>query len=116
MSGANNIGILSVTGGTIRIGAGGSLGNTFVSLLDGGGAPPTLDLDGNDLTIESISGDDEGRILLGSGTLTLTDARHNFSGDISGSGNLVKNGAGTLTLRGDKTFTERKSTSLNSSH
>src|SRR3546814_7468458 len=115
MSGANNIGILSVTGGTIRIGAGGSLGNTFVSLLDGGGAPPTLDLDGNDLTIESISGDDEGRILLGSGTLTLTDARHNFSGVISGSGNLVKNGSGTLTLRGDNTFTgtttiDRKST------
>ena len=56
-------------------------------------------------TIGSLSG--AGNVTLGSNTLTIGTASGNasFSGVISGTGNLVKNGASTLTLNGTNTYT-----------
>ena len=48
-----------------------------------------------------------GKVTLGSGTLTVGDATSTlYTGVISGTlGNLVKQGCGTLTLTGNSTYT-----------
>ncbi len=59
----------------------------------------SLDLNGYSNTIGNLSG--SGLCLLGSGTLITGDAdSKTYSGSISGSGALVKQGLGTLTLSG----------------
>jgi fibronectin-binding autotransporter adhesin len=63
------------------------------------GSSAVLDLNHLDNCIRNLSG--SGEILLGSGVLTLGDSNsRNFSGKISGSGGIVKQGAGSLTLEG----------------
>ncbi len=59
----------------------------------------TLDLNGFSDTIGSLAGD--GPLMLGSGTLTTggNNTDTTFSGVISGSGGLTKEGAGTFTLQ-----------------
>ncbi len=69
----------------------------------------TLDLAGFNQTIGGLVGnkDDkgDGDIQLGSGILTLNqDFSTNFSGKISGTGGLVKNENGTLTLSGTNNY------------
>jgi autotransporter-associated beta strand protein len=62
----------------------------------------TYDVDATD-TIQSLSG--SGNVELASITLTTGDAGDDeISGVISGTGNLTKEGAGTLTLSGTNTF------------
>ncbi|WP_143684888.1 autotransporter outer membrane beta-barrel domain-containing protein, partial [Variovorax sp. KK3] len=46
-----------------------------------------------------------GNVLLGESTLTIAEADGEFSGALSGSGNLVKRGAGTFLLSGDSSYT-----------
>jgi autotransporter-associated beta strand protein len=61
----------------------------------------TLDLNGHAETIGSLAGG--GNVQLGSGTLTVAGVNASptdFSGKITGSGSLVKNGSGTLILSG----------------
>jgi hypothetical protein len=53
-------------------------------------------------SIVSLSGD--GSVVLGSNTLTLTNANQTFGGTISGAGGLTLS-AGTATLSGNNTFT-----------
>jgi fibronectin-binding autotransporter adhesin len=68
-----------------------------------GASGATLDLASFDTTLGGLVG--EGDILLGSATLTIdSSASATFSGVISGSGGLVKVGAGTLTLSGSNTY------------
>ena len=75
---------------------------TAVSL--GGGS--TLDVNGVNQTIASLTGDAGTTVALGEGTLTVGDATSTtFSGAISGSGTLSKIGAGTLTLDGISAMT-----------
>ncbi|NKC03590.1 hypothetical protein HED55_10515 [Ochrobactrum haematophilum] len=67
----------------------------------------TLDLQTFNETIGGLVGSDDGngKIALGGGTLTLNqDFSDRFSGDISGTGGLWKNGTGTLTLSGQNEY------------
>ncbi|HBC8150318.1 TPA: autotransporter outer membrane beta-barrel domain-containing protein [Escherichia coli] len=65
-----------------------------------------FDLGGYDQKVNSLSG--EGSVILGDKQLTednKINSSSNFSGSISGSGNLVKMGEGKLTLAGLNTYT-----------
>ncbi len=71
----------------------------------------TLDLNNYSTTVGALAnatGTPHGhRVLLGAGTLTLggNDASTTFSGVISGSGGINKNGAGIFTIKGANTYT-----------
>ncbi len=66
----------------------------------------TLDLDGFDFTIDSLTGEEDTEITLGSGTLTTGDGTNTtYAGVISGTGNLTKTGTGSFTLTGINTYT-----------
>ncbi|MBJ6135084.1 autotransporter outer membrane beta-barrel domain-containing protein [Ochrobactrum sp. Q0168] len=69
----------------------------------------TLDLDSFNETVGGLVGNKDGKgdgeIQLGSGTLTLNqDFYTDFSGKISGTGGLIKNENGTLTLSGTNDY------------
>ena len=68
------------------------------------GPTGTLDLNNFDQSVGSISG--AGMVTLGSATLTTgaDDLSTLFGGDISGTGGLVKTGAGVLVLTGTNTY------------
>ena len=61
----------------------------------------TADLNGFDTQVDTLSG--AGNLVMGSGHLTVNDGQ--FSGIASGTGNLTKQGAGTLVLDGTNTYT-----------
>ncbi len=77
------------------------------------GAAVTLRSDGRLLLnnqnerIGSLAGTFNGQVALGSGTLTVggNNASTTFSGGISGTGGLVKEGSGTLLLMGSNSYT-----------
>ncbi|MBS1174874.1 MAG: autotransporter [Burkholderiaceae bacterium] len=64
----------------------------------------TLDLNGYHQKIASLAG--EGKVLLGSGSLDAgsNDTNTTFAGEISGSGGLIKTGAGTMSLMGKNAY------------
>ncbi|QEG33643.1 autotransporter-associated beta strand repeat-containing protein [Bythopirellula goksoeyrii] len=95
-------GATSITGGTLRLNGSGQLSSsTDVSVSSGA----TFDLNGISNQVDSISG--AGTILLGGAVLTVdeTAGTRNFTGNILESGEMQKNGAGTLSLGGNNTFT-----------
>jgi autotransporter-associated beta strand protein len=91
--------------------------NTFVPVSGAPGTLPvattlnisaggTLDLNGNQQTVASLSGDAGSAILLGAGQLIAGgNSTSSFSGSISGSGGFTKNGAGSLTFSGSNSYT-----------
>ncbi|WP_374817918.1 autotransporter outer membrane beta-barrel domain-containing protein, partial [Brucella grignonensis] len=95
---------LIVGGGTAQAGiADNAFGSGNVSVL--GGA--TLDLNDFNETVGNLIGEawGDGGIDLGSGTLTLNQNLHaDFSGVISGTGGLTKNGDGDLGLYGQNDY------------
>nr|WP_230349176.1 autotransporter-associated beta strand repeat-containing protein [Brucella intermedia] len=103
---ANNTfsGGLIVEGGTAQAGiADNAFGSGNVTVR--GGA--TLDLNDFNETVGSLMGKTtgDGNIDLGSGTLTLNQNLHgDFSGTISGTGGLTKNGDGDLVLYGENAY------------
>lgn len=95
-------GATHVAGGTLQAGAAGAFSAGSAFTVDAGGR---LVLAGLDQSIGSLAG--AGSVDLGSARLTAggNNASTLFSGVISGTGSLVKQGAGTLTLTGANTYT-----------
>ncbi|MDR6522549.1 outer membrane autotransporter protein [Variovorax paradoxus] len=96
-----------VDAGTLRLGAADLLNPTAtIALADKAGA--TLDLNGFNQTIGSLSGGGSagGELKLGSATLTTGDDNTSttFGGRLSGNGSLVKQGTGTFTLAGSNSY------------
>jgi autotransporter-associated beta strand protein len=94
---------LSITAGNVNVNAATALG-TLANVSVSSGA--TLGLGANQ-TLGGLSG--TGSVTLGSNTLTIGNASNNlsttFGGNITGTGNLVKAGTGTLTLSSNNSFT-----------
>jgi len=104
LSGSNTYsGATTLNSATLRAGA--SAAFAVQSAYTVAGAA-TLDLDGFDSTLGSLTG--AGNVTLGDATLTI-GANHGsppaFSGIISGGGSIAKVGIGTLTFSGANTYT-----------
>ncbi|WP_175747792.1 autotransporter domain-containing protein [Burkholderia ambifaria] len=101
LSGVNTYtGATMVNAGTLALsGAGRLASSTSVTLA---GATAALDLSaGGSQTVAHLSGVAGSRVVLGGNALTLSDdSSQIFGGSLSGTGGLVKQGAGTLTLNG----------------
>jgi fibronectin-binding autotransporter adhesin len=92
----------AISGGRLKLGASGVIPDA--SLVTTSSSTSRLDLNGFNETVRSLSGT-AGQILLGSGTLTVANPNgESFSGIISGSGKVVKAGAGMLILGGLNTY------------
>ncbi|MDU9414091.1 Ig-like domain-containing protein [Pseudomonas sp. zfem005] len=99
LSGSNSYGTTTVSAGTLSVASDGNLGSGTLTL----GAGTTL-------AVTSATTLDNAIALSGSAAVN-TGANTTLSGVISGSNNLTKTGAGTLTLTGNNTYSG--STSVN---
>ncbi len=86
--------------GTLKLGASDVIPDASDVSLSNGTA---FDVNSMNETIGSLAG--EGSVTLGTGTLIAgaSNASTAFNGSISGSGSLIKAGAGTMTISGDHT-------------
>jgi len=103
LTGSNTYtGLTSIDNGTLRLSGSGRISNSSDVSIFG---PATFDLNGISDTVDSIQG--AGTIRLGGGILTVdeTAGTRTFSGNILESGEMQKNGGGTLVLSGSNTFT-----------
>lgn len=100
LTGANDYtGTTLITSGTLATGTANTLGQADLALDNLG----TLALGSNSQTVGAITG--SGTITLGGATLTSNSTTNRtFSGLITGSGNLVKQGSGVLTLTGNSNY------------
>jgi outer membrane autotransporter protein len=102
LSGTNTYGgTTTVNAGTLQAGATNTFSSSSATTVAG---VATLDLNNFSNSVGSLAG--AGNVTLGSGTLTAggNDSTTTFSGVISGSGGLTKQGTGTLTLSGTNTY------------
>ncbi|MGR4867942.1 autotransporter-associated beta strand repeat-containing protein [Variovorax sp. LARHSF232] len=91
-----------VRGGTLRAGSNTAFGTTNAFIM-ANTAGVLLDLNSFNANAGALIGGGTagGNIALGTGTLTIRDGfGQTYAGAISGTGNLIKNGAGTQTLSG----------------
>ncbi|HEY9248005.1 MAG TPA: choice-of-anchor J domain-containing protein, partial [Rariglobus sp.] len=100
LTGANTYGGGTVVqAGVLRQESGAFVDNTAY-VINGG----TLDLNGGDLTMSSLSGTGGG-VALGGATLTVDQAVNTaYAGSLAGGGGFTKNGSGALTLTGTSTI------------
>jgi autotransporter-associated beta strand protein len=104
-------GSTDVTGGTLQVGANFAIPGGLDDVFIAPGA--TIDLADHLDTFASLSGDPGAKLILGSGsggTLTVGDnslfyPSTTFAGNISGTGSLIANEPGTLTLTGTNSYT-----------
>ena len=102
-------GVGGASADVVRLAASEQISSSAVTISASG----LLDLNGFSETIGSLSGSAGGQVNLGVGTMTAGDSTSTtYAGSISGTGNLVKAGSGTLTLSGASTFSG--STTINS--
>jgi fibronectin-binding autotransporter adhesin len=107
LSGANTYtGATSFNAGTLLAGIGSASGTGpfgYNSAVTGGGG--ILNLNNFNVSIGSLAG--SGTVAMGTGTLTVggnNASPATYSGNITGSGGLVKVGTGTLNLSGSSTY------------
>ena len=103
LNGANSLtGSFTISGGSVALGAGGSLSPTGAITM---GAGTSLDLSAAaNQTIGSLAGLG-GTVNLGIHTLTLGGLGNtSYAGTIAGTGGLIKLGTGVQTLSGNNTF------------
>lgn len=88
---------VTISQGTLQAGSGNCLSSNNALTMSSGA---TFDLDSYGLTIGSLEG--AGTVSIGSGNLTTggDGSSTTFSGSMSGSGGLTKNGSGTFILSG----------------
>jgi len=102
LNGVNTyIGPTMINAGTLQLGMAGQLSDTTAVTVAGG----TFDLNDVSDTIGSLAGG--GNVTLGTGTLTTggDDSSTTYSGSISGTGGLTKEGMGTFLLDGANMYT-----------
>lgn len=97
--------------GTLRLGVNNGLSNTSVlTITNSGASVQTFDLAGLNQTLGGLATTAVGSasnslVTLGNGTLTINDAGiRTFAGEISGAGNVVKQGVGAWTLSSANTY------------
>ncbi|MEX1113819.1 MAG: heparinase II/III family protein [Akkermansiaceae bacterium] len=95
--------------GGIRLGLNNGLPTTSVlTITNSGSSVQTFDLGGFNQTLGGLAAGGiaaNSKVTLGTGTLTINDAgNRSFAGEISGAGDVVKQGAGTWTLSGTNTY------------
>ena len=102
LSGANAYtGSTTINGGTLALNAGATLPASLPTTLAGG---TRLRLNGTAQQIGDLTGGAGAQLELGA-TLTVTEnGATAFAGAISGPGNLIKDGSGTLTLSGANSY------------
>ncbi|OYW31548.1 MAG: hypothetical protein B7Z47_00750 [Chthoniobacter sp. 12-60-6] len=96
-------GLTTIQEGTLRVTGGNAIGDTS-AVKFANVTTTVLDLDNGIETIGGLAGGGAigGTVTIGTGTLTLaTTATQSFSGAITGSGTLIKNGAGTQQFLGN---------------
>lgn len=101
LSGTNTYsGTTTINAGEIVLGNALALQNSTVVLNTSNG----LDLNGHDATLGGLSG--SGNLALGAQTISVgsNDESSTYSGILSGTGGLAKQGTGTLTLEGANTY------------
>ncbi|MBS0626073.1 MAG: autotransporter-associated beta strand repeat-containing protein [Verrucomicrobia bacterium] len=93
----NYSGTTSVNAGTLQAGNATAFSSSSTVNLGGG----NLDLNNIDQTVGGLSGS-SGTVSLGTGTLTFggNGSTTTFSGAITGSGGIIKNGGGTFSING----------------
>jgi len=91
----------TVNQGTLTAGIVAALSSSSAVVVSSGA---TLNLNSNNQTLKGLAG--AGTVTMGTANLTIADGdSRTFSGDISGSGNLIKSGSGTQTLSAAVTYT-----------
>jgi outer membrane autotransporter protein len=101
---ANHLGGTVISGGTLAVEGDGSLAAGGAVRVEDGARFRIRQVDSGALTIGALSG--SGRVDMGATTLTTGDASNSiFSGEISGTGGLEKQGSGTLFLNGVNSYT-----------
>ena len=96
LSGANvDTSAWAINSGTLEVQNGSAIGNAAAVTVNSGG---TFEVDNNE-TIGRIGG--AGNVTLNANLTTGDTVSSEISGDISGTGTLIKQGASTLTLSGD---------------
>ncbi|PSJ63205.1 autotransporter outer membrane beta-barrel domain-containing protein [Mesorhizobium soli] len=102
LTGANTYtGTVRVDSGTLVAGNAQAFSTPNGAIVNGG----KLDLNGFDTTFTSLSGTG-GSVALNDATITVNGSTNSsYGGSITGSGDLLKRGTGTLTLSGANTYT-----------